>query len=135
MVVSGQTAEGFYVRTFHRWFGLIAGFFFMLMSLTGIGMETIKLVVPEQPRPASVVTIDRPHPAGPSTKAPDGPPRKMDFYHWLNHIHDGELAGPTGRIVVLLLGFALFFFSVSGLWMYWKMYDGRSRLGKKQVFW
>ena len=106
----------------------------MLMSLTGIGMETIKLVVPETPRPA-IGHMDRALPAKSPGKASDGPPRKLDFYHLLNHIHDGELAGPAGRVIVLLLGFALFFFSISGIWMYWKMFDARSRLGKKQVFW
>ena len=123
------------MRRLHRWFGLIAGFFFMVMSITGIGMETIKLVLPEPPKPASVGTLERPASASPHVKSPDGPPRKMDVYHWLNHIHDGELAGPAGRILVLMLGFALFFFSVSGLWMYWTMFDARSRLGKTQVFW
>lgn len=115
------------MRQFHRWLGLITGFFFMFVALTGIGMETIKLFVPDAPKPAMS--------HGPGAAALAGPPRKMDFYHGLNHIHDGELAGPAGRIIVLMLGFALLFFSISGIWMYWKMLAARHRIGKKQLFW
>jgi uncharacterized iron-regulated membrane protein len=126
------------MRQLHRWFGLITGIFFAFVALTGIGMQTVALLNPREEGPPPAAS---PGKAAEASRATDREPtagrgeRKPDFYHWLDHIHDGEIAGPAGRIVSLLLGVALFFFSVSGIWMYWKMYSGRRRLGKHDVFW
>lgn len=52
---------------------------------------------------------------------------------WLHHIHSGTEFGPAGVIISMLSGLALFFFAISGLWMYYELYRGRlvrARSGK-----
>jgi len=124
------------MRRLHRWFGLITGIFFAVIALTGICMQTISLLSPrEEDRPPAVASNRlNVAPASPAVSKPQ-PPRKPDLYHWLDHVHDGEFAGPAGRVFSLVLGFALLFFSVSGIWMYWKMFQGRSRNDKTEIFW
>jgi uncharacterized iron-regulated membrane protein len=45
----------------------------------------------------------------------------------LHHLHSGESFGPLGVVVSLLSGFALLFFSFSGLWMYIRMWSHRRK--------
>ncbi len=145
-------------RRLHRWFGLVTGLLFSVVSLTGIGMQVVSLVSPEHDGPPPFEDTSgkagdgaQSHAGGPPAAGmivnpeggearpePGGPgphDQRPDFYHWLDHIHDGEFAGPAGRVVSLILGLALFFFSVSGLWMYWTMFRNRARAGQPGLFW
>jgi len=94
-------------------------------------MQSIALLNPrdEGPPPAASAQM------APPREEPPAGARKPDLYHWLAHIHDGEIVGPAGRVASLILGLALLFFSVSGIWMYWKMFDARRRTGKADPFW
>ena len=54
----------------------------------------------------------------------------------LHHLHSGETFGPVGVAISLLAGFAMIFFSGSGLWMYTQMWRNRkTRQLKPGWFW
>ena len=54
----------------------------------------------------------------------------------LHHLHSGEQFGPAGVIVSILSGLSLFFFAVSGLWMYVQLWRGRLvRSGDRKLYW
>lgn len=105
------------MRRLHRWFGLITSVIMAFVAATGIIMQVMDLFnIDDQQGPG----------------APGGGLRLRDL---IDHLHDGEYFGNTGRVISLLMGVALFFFFVSGIWMYWQMLRARSELGKKGLFW
>jgi uncharacterized iron-regulated membrane protein len=68
------------------------------------------------------------------TCRPKAPPTgARAWVGWLHHIHAGTEFGPVGVIISMMSGLALFFFAISGLWMYYELYRGRlmrARSGK-----
>jgi uncharacterized iron-regulated membrane protein len=108
------------MRRLHRWCGLVTGVFMALIALTGIGMQVIDLIWPEQDGPRD---------------APDPARGVHQIRAFIDHLHDGEVLGVSGRAVSLVLGVALLFFSVSGIWMYWTMLSARRRNGVGKLFW
>ena len=57
-------------------------------------------------------------------KPKPGDPRALiGFFH---HLHSGETFGPVGVAISLLSGFAMIFFSFSGLWLYIQMWRNRA---------
>lgn len=127
------------MRRLHRWLGLLTGVFLAVVAVTGIGMQVISLVSPEQHGPPGLAAggpaqglPGRPQP-GPAPGPPE--PHDLDFRGWLDHIHDGEVAGNAGRVVSLAFGVALLFFSISGIWMYARMFSARRRNGAGDLFW
>lgn len=133
------------MRRFHRWFGLITGIFMALIAATGVGMQVLDLTQGDQhggggPPPAGQMQMQQAGPPGTPAGAPQGDhdgglPGGMSLRQTLDHIHDGEFIGNTGRVLSLIFGLSLFFFSVSGIWMYWQMFKARAGIGKKSVFW
>ncbi len=125
------------MRTLHRWFGLITSIFLIIISLTGVGMQLIDLTgngdhhgPPGGPR-SQATALSIAQPGG----GPDGEASGLNLRQLFNHIHTGEYFGSVGIYISLLSGLALFFFSVSGLYLYWQMFKSRAAIGKKQIFW
>ncbi len=58
-----------------------------------------------------------------------------DLHETLMHIHSGEFVGKGGTVAGLLSGCAPFFFSLSGIWMYWRMFKARAKVGRREIFW
>ncbi|MFL6752385.1 MAG: PepSY domain-containing protein [Sphingomicrobium sp.] len=113
------------MRRYHRWIATVFGVFLLWISATGvlsqIGQfvnDAAKANVPAAAAPAGFICPEtmtcRPRPA----------PGAWNLGA-LHHLHSGEYFGRWAQIVSLLSGCALFFFAVSGLWMYLELYRGR----------
>ena len=116
------------MRKWHRWLSLFFGVFMLWMAVTG----TLSQIVPlTQGKPQAAQ-------AGPVSKAqPDFvcPPDVMcrpkqakggqSIVGLLHHLHSGESFGPVGVLISTLTGFALIFFSISGIWLYVQMWRFR----------
>jgi hypothetical protein len=127
------------MRKWHRWLSLVFGAFILFIAATGLlshgaalwptgGGEVASAQVAP---PAGFICPDgwRCTPPRPQT----GPRAWVGFFH---HLHSGEEFGAAGTTVSILSGFALLFFSLSGLWMYVRMWtDRRRRAAKHRWFW
>ena len=51
-----------------------------------------------------------------------------------HHLHSGGSFGPVGTAISILSGLALAFFSISGIWMYVRMFRRRPQ-GARKLFW
>ena len=60
------------------------------------------------------------------TLRPGDPRALVGFFH---RLHSGETFGPLGVAIGTLSGFAMIFFSFSGLWMYLQMWRNRAGRG------
>ncbi len=128
------------MREFHRWISVFFGVFLLWIAVTG----TLSQIVPllsggEEGKPKAALAQ-----AGPAfTCPPDytcrlrpkpGDPRAV--IGLLHHLHSGESFGPAGVVIATLSGFAMIFFSVSGLWMYIQMWRNRAGRGlSPRWFW
>ena len=66
-------------------------------------------------------------------RAPDSARAWVGYLH---HLHSGEEFGPAGTVISILSGFALIFFSLSGLWLYVQMWRNRKeRAQHPRWFW
>ncbi len=131
------------MRKWHRWLVVFAGIFMLWIAATGFIGQVISLAGGEHhdrpPPPATAAAAARAMTATPAPGhdgAPgkhDGPPH--DLYHLIIDLHSGNYFGPVGKVVSALMGAALLFFSVSGLWMYIDMFRRRKRMGRSGIFW
>lgn len=72
---------------------------------------------------------------GPVPDAPlfeRGPPSSHDLF---KNLHRGNVIGPVGPWIDLIVGLALLFMVISGLSVYFKMLGPRSDAGRKEWFW
>lgn len=128
------------MRKWHRWLSLFFAVFLLFIAVTGVLSQWAALWPVGEPS-AGQVAAQQP-PAG--FTCPEGwrcmPPRDesgprslVGFFH---HLHSGEEFGPAGYAISILSGLALIFFSVSGLWLYWRMWADRRRRGaRERWFW
>jgi len=119
------------MRKWHRWLSLFFGVFMLWMAVTGVLSQIVPLTQksgPEAGAPASISKLQpdfvcpkdvmcRPKNKGPSVVG------------LLHHLHSGEQFGPVGVVISTLTGFALIFFSISGLWLYIQMWRFRDKKG------
>lgn len=117
------------MRKWHRWLSAIFGVFLLWIAVTGVLSHVAALWPTDAPRaeaPAGFVCPEtmmcRPKPS------PDGPRAWVGFFH---HLHSGEEFGPVGTAIAVLSGFAMIFFSFSGLWLYIAMWRNRKSKGVK----
>ena len=125
------------VRKWHRWFSLFFGFFMVWMSVTGLIIHTNHLMGGEPRRGAPPPAPSAP--AAPAATAFVCPPDYMcrlkpkdgalPLPVLIQHLHSGEALGPIGTVLSIAAGFALLFFSISGIWLYVQMW--RNRASKK----
>jgi uncharacterized iron-regulated membrane protein len=117
------------MRRYHRWLATVFGVFLLWISATGVLSQVGAIVnkgglegmAPERAAP--------PLPAG-FTCPPDMTCRpKPAPGAWnvglLHHLHSGEQFGAAGQLISIFSGLSLFFFAISGLYMYIQMWRGR----------
>lgn len=121
------------MRKFHRWISVFFGVFLLWIAVTGTISQILPLMAggdgdrPQaaqaEAKPAFTCPPDyicRPKPK------PDGPRALVGFFH---RLHSGETFGRAGVLIGTLSGFAMIFFSFSGLWMYLQMWRNRAGRG------
>ena len=123
------------MRKWHRWLSILFGIFMIWIAATGVLSQIGALANrggferTEAPRQAALppgVPADFKCPET-MTCRPKPMPAAWNV-GLLHHLHSGESFGPVGTIISILSGFALLFFSVSGLWLYIEMW--RCRLAR-----
>ena len=128
------------MRKFHRWISVFFGIFLLWIAVTGTLSQIVPLMAGgenEKPTAGNISAI--PASACPADytcrpKPKPGDPRAL--IGLLHHLHSGETFGPAGVAISLLSGFAMIFFSFSGLWMYIQMWRSRAGRGLKPAwFW
>ena len=129
------------MRKWHRWLSVFFSVFLLWIAVTGVASQILPLMGEDddhdapkaaqvEAKPAFVCPPDymcRPKPK-------DGDPRALvGLFH---HLHSGESFGPLGVVIGTLSGFAMVFFSFSGLWLYIQMWRNRAqRKLKPGWFW
>ena len=121
------------MRKWHRWLSLFFGIFMLWMSVTGVLSQIVPLVQAQPggpdkgkgaPMAVSTLKPDFVCPADVSCR-PKQPRGGGNIVGLLHHLHSGEAVGPVGVLISTLTGFALMFFSISGLWLYVQMWRFR----------
>lgn len=139
------------MRKWHRWLVILTGVFMVWIAATGLVGQVMTLAGGEHhdgPPPAAAKAMQKgsaPQTAAsaakPGSDDHDGPPQqgghrgKPDLYHFIIDLHSGNILGPFGKIVSSLMGAALLFFSISGMWMYVDMFRKRKNIGRSGLFW
>ena len=128
------------MRKWHRWLATLFGVFLLWISATGVLSQVGSLANRGGFEPAASEARQR---AATAAATPPGflcpetmtcrPKPKPTAWNvsLLHHLHSGEQFGPAGVIVSMLSGLSLFFFALSGLWMYVQLYRGRLALIRK----
>lgn len=128
------------MRQWHRWLSFGFALFLLFIAVTGLLSQAADLWPAPAPTAAERAAQEPP----PGFTCPEGwrctPPRAergfASLKGWFHHLHSGEEFGPAGTAISILSGFALVFFSFSGLWMYVRMWRERARRGPKdRWFW
>ena len=126
------------MRKWHRWLSAFFSVFLLWIAVTGVLSQIVPLLGPREAHrapaagspPAFVCPPDylcRPKPK------PGDPRALVGFLH---HLHSGESFGPLGVVIATLAGFAMVFFSFSGLWLYVQMWRNRAGRGlSPRWFW
>ncbi|MBB3955314.1 PepSY-associated TM helix domain-containing protein [Novosphingobium sediminicola] len=128
------------MRKWHRWLSLFFGVFMLWMAVTGVLSQIVPLTQAkpqqEQGAPASISKLQ------PDFVCPEDvmcrPKQKggQSLVGLLHHLHSGETFGPVGVVISTLTGFALLFFSISGIWLYVQMWGFRKGRGlSPRWFW
>jgi len=132
------------MRKWHRWTATIFGLFLLWISATGVLSQVGSLVnrggfetqASEARAKAAAKAATPPGFQCPETMTCRPKQKQAWNVGLLHHLHSGEQFGPAGVIVSTLSGLALFFFAVSGLWMYVELWRGRlRRVGDRKLFW
>lgn len=115
------------MRKFHRWISVFFGVFLLWIAVTGTLSQIVPLLaVGEKPKTESsakpAFTCPPDYTCRPKPKP--GDPRAL--IGLLHHLHSGESFGPAGVAIGTLSGFAMIFFSFSGLWLYIQMWRNRA---------
>ena len=144
------------MRRYHRWLAVVFGVFILYIATTGLVSQFAALYAnggfkqdePAQPKSAGLIIpqaqaheLDEPT----AFKCPDtmtcrpkAPPTgARAWVGYFHRIHSGEEFGPTGVILSIASGLALLFLAFSGLWMYVRMFQARSKRERAEhpVFW
>jgi hypothetical protein len=64
-----------------------------------------------------------------------GFPFGWEEHELVKRIHRGDVFGIPGRLMDVFAGLSLVFLSLSGLIMYYRLWNSRRRIGRKQIFW
>ncbi len=128
------------MRKWHRWLSVFFAIIMVWVAVTGV-LHYVAIWWPSGAPSAQDMAAMAP-PAG--FTCPEGwrcmpMPQGGGLRSMLglfHHLHSGETFGPVGEVLVMLSGLALVFFSVSGLWMYVRMWSSRKDRGLKGgLFW
>ena len=123
------------MRRYHRWVATIFGIFFLWISATGVLSQVGSLVNnggfekegAERAQPATPPGFVCPETMTCRPKPATPPKWNVGLLH---HLHSGESFGPVGVVISILCGLSLFFFAISGLYMYIQMFSRRGRVAE-----
>lgn len=124
------------MRKWHRWLSVIFGVVLLWIAATGLASQLVVLAAPAGPgaKVAAPAGFICPADWNCRPKPKPGDPRAL--VGWLHHLHSGEEFGPVGTAISILAGFAMLFFTMSGLWMYVQMWRNRAQRGARPAwFW
>ena len=124
------------MRKWHRWLSVIFGVVLLWIAVTGVLSQIVPLL-PSSAAPPSAdaaagtdkAAFTCPEDMTCRPKPLPGDPRAI--VGTLHHLHSGESFGPVGVVIATLAGFAMVFFSFSGLWLYIQMWRNRKDRGVK----
>lgn len=121
------------MRKWHRWLSVVFGVVLVWIAVTGALSQVVPMYL-DATSAAPAGGAARPEVACPEgytcrPKPAPGDPRSI--VGTLHHLHSGESFGPVGVAIATLAGFAMVFFSFSGLWLYIAMWRGRKNRGVK----
>lgn len=128
------------MRKWHRWLSVFFGVFMLWIAVTGVLSQVAVLWPSGAPDAAARAAATPP----PGFECPEGwrcmPPRNNSGMRSLvglfHHLHSGETFGPIGTAISVLSGLVLVFFSISGLWLYVRMWLHRkNRRQHPRWFW
>ena len=122
------------MRKWHRWLSLFFGVILLWVASTGVLSQVVPIVqrggfeteAAKQAARAAAI------PAGfvcPETLMCRPKPQGAAIVGLLHHLHSGESFGVAGTVLFTLAGFAMVFFSFSGLWLYIQMWRFRKDKG------
>lgn len=123
------------MRQWHRWMSLFFGIFMVWMSVTGLVIHGTQLLGDDDhdgpPREAAAPAGAKPTTPGfvcPPDYMCRPKPKEggMPLPVLIQHLHSGEALGPLGTALSIATGFALLFFSISGIWLYVQMWRYRA---------
>lgn len=129
------------MRKWHRWLSVFFAIFLLWIAITGVLSQIVPLFQGGEQRagPPAAASAD---PAKPPFVCPPDymcrprPKRSGSIIGLLHHLHSGESFGPVGVVIATLSGFAMVFFSFSGLWLYIQMWrNRRDRALRPGWFW
>jgi uncharacterized iron-regulated membrane protein len=123
------------MRKWHRWLVIFSAVFLVWIAATGVIGQILSLTSEEEHRKAPAVAAAQATAAAPGDRPAGTPRRKPDLRHVIIDLHSGEYFGPLGKVLSAVMGVALLFFAVSGMWMYVDMFRKRTRIGRKGLFW
>ena len=116
------------MRKWHRWLSLFFGVILLWVAITGVLSQIVPAVqqatAEESARAAPPAGFTCPETMMCRPKQPGG-----SIVGLLHHLHSGESFGPAGTVLFTLAGFAMVFFSFSGLWLYVQMWRFRKDKG------
>ena len=124
------------MRKWHRWISIFFGVFFLWIAGTGLASQLVPLFSGgEEHEHEAGGEAEHAAPMVPAgfvcpetmTCRPRQPEGGGNIVGYLHHLHSGEEFGPVGVAISILSGFALLFFSFSGLWMYFQMWRNRAK--------
>ena len=126
------------MRKWHRWLVIVAGIFMVWIAATGLVGHAMTLVGGEHhdgPQQQAGAT----HVAAPASTQNAKPAkhakRPRDLQHLIIELHSGNYFGPFGKVISVLMGAVMLFFSISGMWMYIDMFRKRKKIGRSGLFW
>ena len=125
------------MRKWHRWLVILSGIFMVWIAATGLVGQAMTLFAEEHHDGPQLEAVT--HPAAPAS-AQDVKPAKHakrppDLQHLIIELHSGNYFGPFGKVISVLMGAVLLFFSISGMWMYIDMFRKRKKIGRSGLFW
>ena len=113
------------MRRWHRWLSIVFGVFALFIISTGLMSHAASIVADAQAKPAALAPPGFVCPETMNCRPKPNPEGARAWVGYLHHLHSGEEFGPAGTAIAILTGLALFFFAVSGLYMYIQMLRGR----------
>jgi len=112
------------MRKWHRWLSVFFGVLMLWIASTGV-LSQVGSLVNESRAAAPRAALPAGFVCPPTMNCRPKPQPGGWNVGLLHHLHSGETFGPVGTALSILSGFALIFFSISGLWLYIQMFRGR----------
>ncbi|MDE2339971.1 MAG: PepSY domain-containing protein [Alphaproteobacteria bacterium] len=128
------------MRKWHRWLGIIFSLLLIFVAGTGIALTAEQWISKGIGKPSPGLagpggSQPGARPPNISTHPGDSKPDPIWLHHLLLRLHNGEMFGPVGQLISMVIGLTLLFFAISGMWMYIKMYQQRRKSGRLKFFW